>query len=201
MKINDKVLLFAPQGFEDIEVAAFTNIFGWTRVLKEVKPVDVVIAGTKRNIRSKHDLIIKAHVLLDEVRAGDYRALVIPGGHNDSGWTEVYKESVMSLIREVYENGGIIAAMCVAALPVARSGILRGIKATTYAKSRRHDNLQILRDYGAVPVRRKIVVSERIITNRGPDTSVDVAFKLLEMLNGKEDMERVGKALMFKLSV
>lgn len=201
MKIQDKVLLFVPQGFEDMEVAAFTNIFGWTRVLKEVRPVDMVVAGTKRNIRSKHGLIIKAHILLDEVRAGDYKALVISGGHNDSGWTEVYKENAMSLIRGIYKNGGIITAMCVAALPVAQSGILRGIKATTYTKSRRHDNLQILRDCGAVPVRRKIVVSDRIITNRGPDTSVDTAFKLLEMLNGKEDMERVRKALMFKLPV
>jgi hypothetical protein len=31
---NKKVLLFLPQGFEDIEVTAFTDILGWTRVLK-----------------------------------------------------------------------------------------------------------------------------------------------------------------------
>ena len=37
---NKKVLLFAPQGFEDIEVAAFIDILGWTRVLKELKAGD-----------------------------------------------------------------------------------------------------------------------------------------------------------------
>lgn len=196
--MNKKVLLFTPQGFEDIEVATFTDILGWTRVLKEVKPVDVVITAFKKTVRSKHDLIIKPHMLLDKVKPEDYQALVIPGGHNDSGYMEVYNKEVIDLIKKLYKNGGVIVTMCVGALPVARSGILKGKKATTYASSKRHDNLQILRDSGAIPVKKRIVVADRIITNRGPDTSIEVAFKLLEMLNGKEDMKKVRIALMFE---
>ena len=105
---------------------------------------------------------------------------------------------VYRLIRDIYGNGGIIVAMCVAALPVARAGILKGRRATTYTLSRRHDNLQVLRECGAVPVTERIVVSERVITNRGPDTAVEVAFTLLEMLSGKADMKKVKKALMFE---
>ncbi|MBI5056192.1 MAG: DJ-1/PfpI family protein [Nitrospirae bacterium] len=198
MKPDKKVLLFLPRGFEDIEVAAFTDVLGWTRVLKEVKPVDVVITGFKRTVPSKHNLIIKTHMLLKDVTAKEYDALIIPGGFNDSGWTEVFKEEVLSLIKKVYSSGGIVVCMCVGALPAARSGILKGKKATTYTASKRHDNLQILRDCGAVPVKKRIVVSGRVITNRGPDTSIDVAFKLLEMLNGKADMKKVRKALMFE---
>ncbi len=193
-----KVLLFAPQGFEDIEVAAFTDVLGWTRVLKEVEPVEVVITAFKRYVNSKHGLIIKAHKLLDEVNARDYSALIIPGGFNDSGYTEAYDEKVLSLIKEIYTGCGIIAAMCVGSLPIAKSGILKGKEATTYSASKRHDNLQILRDYGAVPVDRRIVVSGRIITNRGPDTTFETAFKLLELLNGEADMKKVRKALMFE---
>ncbi len=193
-----KVLLFAPQGFEDIEVAAFTDVLGWTRVLKEVEPVEVVITAFKRYVNSKHGLIIKAHKLLEEVKAREYSALIIPGGFNDSGYTEVFDERALSLIRKIYANGGIIATMCVGSLPVAKSGILKGKKATTYSASKRHDNLQILRDCGAVPVDGRIVVSGRIITNRGPDTAVETAFKLLEMLNGEDDMKKVRKVLMFE---
>lgn len=193
-----KVLLFAPRGFEDLEIAAFTDIFGWTRVLKKVKPVDLHITGFKKIIQSKHNLIIKSHILLREVRAEEYTALVIPGGFNDSGYTEVYNKRVYKLIQDIYNRGGIVAAMCVAALPVARSGILQGKPATTYMRSKRHDNLQTLKDFGAVPVKKRIVVSDRIITNRGPDTAVEVAFTLLEMINGKADAEKVKKALMFK---
>ena len=196
--MNKKVLLFAPQGFEDIELAAFTDILGWTRVLKEVNSVDLVITAFKRNIRSKHDLNIKAHQLIKEINPKHYQALIIPGGFNDAGYTEVYHQKVLDLIKKIYGNNGIIATMCVGSLAVARTGILKGKKATTYSASKRHDNLKILQDCGAIPVKERIVVTGRIITNRGPDTGLDVAFKLLEMLHGKRDMKRIKKAMMFE---
>jgi len=195
--MNKKILLFVPQGFEDIEVAAFTNILGWTKVLNEVKPVDVVITAFKKTVCSKHNLSIVADILMDKVNDSDYQALIIPGGHNDSGYEEAYNKEIQELITNVYYNGGIIVAMCVGSLPVAKSGILKGKKATTYTASKRNDNLEILKNSGAIPVNERIVVSDRIITNRGPDTSIDVAFKLLEMLNGKDDMQKVKKAMMF----
>jgi 4-methyl-5(b-hydroxyethyl)-thiazole monophosphate biosynthesis len=195
--MNKQVLLFAPQGFEDLEVAAFTDIIGWTRVLKETKPIDLVITAFKENVRSKHNLTIQTHRLMDKVTPDDYQALIIPGGFNDAGYEEVYDEKVLGLINKVYANNGIIVAMCVGSLAVARAGILKGKEATTYAASKTHDNIQILRDCGALPAKGRIVVSDRIITNRGPDTSIEVAFKLLEMLSGKEDMERVKRAMMF----
>ncbi len=195
--MNNKVLLFAPQGFEDIELATFTNILGWTRILKEVKAIDVVITASNKQISSKHGLTIKSHILLDKVKVSDYQALIIPGGHNDSGYEEVYDKKVQNLIRNVYKSNGIIVTMCVGSLPVAKSGILQGKKATTYTSSKRHDNLEILESYGAIPVSARIVISDRIITNRGPDAAIDVAFVLIEMLNGKEDMKKVRKAMMF----
>jgi 4-methyl-5(b-hydroxyethyl)-thiazole monophosphate biosynthesis len=197
MKAHKKVLLFAPQGFEDIELATFTDIIGWTRVLKEVKSVDLVITAFRRNVSSKHGLTIKAHKFLNEIKPGNYDALIIPGGFNDAGYTEVYKPKVLDLINNVYKGGGIIATMCVGSLAAAKAGVLKGKKATTYSASRRHDNLQVLRNCGAIPVKERIVVSGRIITNRGPDTAIEAAFKLLEMLNGKRDANRVKKALMF----
>jgi 4-methyl-5(b-hydroxyethyl)-thiazole monophosphate biosynthesis len=197
MKAHKKVLLFAPQGFEDIELATFTDIIGWTRVLKEVKSVDLVITAFRRNVSSKHGLTIKAHKFLNEIKPGNYDALIIPGGFNDAGYTEVYKPKVLDLINNVYKSGGIIATMCVGSLAAAKAGVLKGKKATTYSASRRHDNLKLLEEYGAIPVKERIVVSGRIITNRGPDTAIEVAFKLLEMLNGKRDVGRVKKALMF----
>ena len=196
--MNKRVLLFAPQGFEDIELATFTDILGWTRVLKEAMSVDLVITAFKRYICSKHNLTIKAHQLLKDINPDDYQALIIPGGFNDAGYTEVYNQKVLDLIEKIYNNGGILAAMCVGSLAVGRTGILKGKKATTYSASKRHDNLAILRDCGAIPVKDRIVVTDRIITNRGPDTAIEVAFKLLEMLSGKKDMDRIKKAMMFE---
>lgn len=195
--MNKKVLLFVPQGFEDIEVATFTNILGWTRILKEVQSIETVITAFKKHISSKHGLTIISQILLDKVEINDYQALIIPGGHNDSGYEEVYDKKVQNLIRDIYKNNGIIVTMCVGSLPVAKSGILQGKKATTYTASKRHDNLKMLESYGAIPVNERITISDRIITNRGPDAAIDVAFMLIGMLNGKEDMKKVRKAMMF----
>jgi putative intracellular protease/amidase len=63
--------------------------------------------------------------------------------------------------------------------------------------SKRHDNLQVLREGGAKAVKKRIVIDDRIITNRGTDTSIDVAFNLLEMLNGKKEAALIKKALMY----
>jgi len=195
--VNKKVLIFIPQGFEDLEVTTFTGILGWSRILKEVNPVDVVKTAFRKTVCSKHNLNIVADMLMDNVNASDYQALIIPGGHNDSGYEEVYNQEIQELITNVYFDGGIIVAMCVGSLSVAKAGILKGKKATTYTASKRHDNLKIIGNHGAIPVNKRIVVSDRIITNRGPDTAIDVAFKLIKMLNGKEDMQKVKKAMMF----
>ena len=195
---SKKVLLIAPKGFEDIEVAAFTDILGWTRILQETVPVELEITGFKRYVTSKHGLTIRTDILIKEVKPENYCAMIIPGGFNDSGWTEVYNKPVLDLIKTIYTNNGIIAAMCVASMAVAKSGILEGRKATTYSMSKRHDNLQVLRDFGATAVKKRIVIEDRIITNRGPDTSLDVAFKLVEMLNGNNEAALIKNALMYK---
>ena len=167
-------------------------------MLKEVTPVDLVITSFKKNICSKHNLTIKAHQLIKEINPNDYQALIIPGGFNDAGYTEVYNKKVLDLIKTIYRIRGIIATMCVGSLAVARTGILEGKEATTYSASKRHDNLQIHRDYGAIPVKGRIIVTNRIITNRGPDTAIETAFKLLEMLSGEKDMKMIKKAMMFE---
>lgn len=163
-----------------------------------MKSVDLVITALKKNVCSKHDLTIKAHHLIKDIHPDHYKALIIPGGFSDAGYTEVYNQKVLDLIRKIYKIGGIITAMCVGSLAVARTGILKGKKATTYSASKRHDNLLILQECGAIPVKKRIVVTDRIITNRGPDTAIEVAFKLLEMLNGKKDVHAVKKAMMFE---
>lgn len=82
------------------------------------------------------------------------------------------------------------------AKPVAAAGLLEGKEATTYPlDGGRH--LQYLAEPGVEVVNREMVVSDRIITGAGPAASFAVAFKLLEMLSGREDVEKVKRAMRF----
>lgn len=192
-----KVLLFLSQGFEELEAAAFIDVLGWTRSVDGVNPVDVVVAGLHEEIKAAHSLIIKPQYLLDEVNLDEFSALAIPGGYHDRGFTEAYQPEVLEAIRTIYSNGGITATVCVAAKPVAKAGLLAGKEATTYPLD---DGIHVryLGEYGADVVDRDVIVCDRIITSTGPATALDVAFKLLEMLNGEDDVEKVRRAMMFR---
>ncbi len=192
-----KVLLFLAQGFEEVEAAAFTDVLGWTKSVDGVRPVEVVVAGLHREIKAAHSFIVKPHYLLEELNLAEFSALALPGGYHDRGFTEAYSNEVIETIRTLYRNDGIIATVCVAAKPVAKAGLLKEKRATTYPLD---DGIHVeyLLKHGAKVVDRDVVVSDRIITSTGPATAFSVAFKLLEMLNGKEDVEKVKKAMMFR---
>ena len=192
-----KVLLFLAQGFEEIEASAFIDVFGWTKSVDEVKPVEVAVAGLHEEIRAAHSLTVRPQYLLSEIDLDEFSAIAIPGGYHDRGFTEAYQPEVLEAIRKVYSNGGIIATVCVAAKPVAKAGLLAGKEATTYPLD---DGIHVeyLLKHGAKVVDGDVVVSDRIITSTGPATAFSVAFKLLEILNGKEDVEKVKKAMMFR---
>lgn len=101
------------------------------------------------------------------------------------------------MIREFDEQGKIIASICVAALPVGKSGVLQGRNATTY------DLLDGLRrkqlsDFGAIIQEESIVVDKNIITSTGPSAGIDVAFKLLDMLTSSENVDLVKKYMRFE---
>ncbi len=70
---------------------------------------------------------------IEEVCVDDYDALAIPGGFEEFGfYDEAYDSSFLNLIREFNSKEKIIASICVAALPVGKSGVLKNRKATTY---------------------------------------------------------------------
>jgi len=191
-----KVLLFLAQGFEELEAAAFIDVFGWTRVTPGVEPVEVVVAGLHRKVTAAHSLVVKPQHLLEELDLEEFDAFVLPGGFHDRGFTEAYSREVLEAMRAIYNSGGVIASVCVGAKPVAKAGLLRGREATTYPFDG-GVHTRYLEEHGADVVDAALAVSGRIITSYGPATAVEVAFRLLEMLSGKGDVERVREAMGF----
>lgn len=137
-------------------------------------------------------------ISFDEINVNDYDALAIPGGFEEFGfYKEAYDERFLSLIREFDKQGKIIATICVAALPVGKSGVLMGRKATTYHLRDAYRQKQ-LKEFGVDVVNEPIVVDKNIITSYCPETASGVAFKLLEKLTSKEKMEIVKRAMGFR---
>jgi 4-methyl-5(b-hydroxyethyl)-thiazole monophosphate biosynthesis len=193
---NRKVLLFLAQGFEEFEASVFTDVIGWSRIFG-TKPVDLITSGLRQQIKCTWNFVVQPELDFDKINVNDFDALAIPGGFESAGFYEdAYDERFLHLIQEFDKQGKIIASICVAALPIGKSGVLKGRNATTY------DLLDGLRrkqlsDFGAIIQDQSIVVDDNIITSTGPSTGLDVAFTLLEMLTDRENVDIVKKYMRF----
>jgi len=191
-----KVLLFLAQGFEAYEASVFTDVFGWSREAG-LEPVDLITTGLRSEMKCYWNLIVKPELPFSEINIEDFDALAIPGGAGEAGFYEdAYDERFLNLIREFNRRGKIIASICVAALPIAKSGVLNQRNATTWDLNNGVRRKQ-LADFCVKVQDEQLVVDNNIITSTGPATSLDVAFKLLEMLTSIENVNEVKTNMRF----
>ena len=189
-----KVLLYCSQGFETMEASPFIDVMGWARN-DFGYDVDVVTCGVTKEVVSTFGLHILVDILLDEVTPTDYDALAIPGGFKEFGfYEEAYSEPVLSLIREFDKLGKPIASVCVGALPLGKSGILEGRKATTYHLLGGYHQDELW-EFGADVVNEPIVQDGNVVTSWCPQTAPFVAFRLLGMLIGEENAAPISHAM------
>lgn len=185
-----KILLFMANGVEMIEASAFIDVFGWHRDYCD-GDIKVVTCGINKTIISTFDIPIEVDVLIDDINIEDCDALALPGGFGDYGfYDDAYSEDFIRLIRKFNNQNKIIASICVGALPLGKSGILKGRNATTYHLMNGRRQKQ-LKEFGVNIVNQPIVVDENIITSWCPSTAVGVALKLLELLTNSKDAESI----------
>ena len=190
-----KVLLFCCKGFETMEFAPFVDVMGWARNDYGLA-TEVITAGFSKTVVSTFGIPILVDKTYDEIDVSEYDALAIPGGFEEFGFYEdAYDERFLNLIQEFDRSHKSIASICVGALPIGASGILKGRKATTYhlGDGRRQKQLA---EFGAEVIPdQSVVIDENVITSFCPETASQVAIALLGMLVGSERAQIVAKAM------
>lgn len=191
-----KILLFLAKGFETMEFSPFVDVMGWAKN-DYGYDVPVVTCGFHKQVMSTFNIPVTVEKTIDEINIDEYDALAIPGGFEEFGfYEEAYDERFLNLIREFDSRGKIIATICVGALPVGKSGVLKNRKATTYHLRDGYRQEQ-LKEFDVNVVNEPIVVDKNIITSYCPSTASHVAFKLLEMLTSEKKMKIVKSAMGF----
>ena len=190
-----KILLILAKGFEDIEAVTVIDACGWTSYKPDIVDVTLVTSGLHDRVSGRYGITIEPDVLVDEVDAKEFDAVVLPGGFDSHGYEEAYDERILSIIRDVHSRGGVIATMCVGALPVAKAGLLNGKRAATYPFSRNHDRFEMLRSFGASAADGPVVIDDRIISSTGPAHSVDVVLRMFEQLIEKDSVAEIRKLM------
>lgn len=189
-----KVLLLLANGFETLEACAFIDVIGWNH-LEGDGSTRLFTCGLRKEIKSSFNQRFIVDYLVDEAYTNAYDALAVPGGFEEYGFYEdAYNEKFLNVIRWFRENNKFIASICVGALPLGKSGILKNKKATTYNSPKRRKALQ---EFGAEVLHQPIVIEDNMITSWNPSTATDVAFLLLEHLTGQNNVTKVRKLMGF----
>ncbi len=190
-----RVLLFCCKGFETMEFAPFVDVMGWARNDHSME-VEVVTAGFSRTVVSTFGVPVIVDKTFDEIDISEYDALAIPGGFEEFGFYEdAYSDRFLNLIQEFDRSHKYIASVCVGALPIGASGILKGRKATTYHLGDGTRQRQ-LAEFGAEVIPdQSVVIDKNIITSFCPETAAHVAIALLAMLCGEDKAGIVAKAM------
>ena len=189
-----KVLLLLADGFETFEASVFIDVIGWNLVEGD-NSTQLFSCGLRKEIKSSFNQRFIVDHLVSDIDISEFDALAVPGGFEVYGfYKDAYDEQFLGIIRGFNAKNKFIASICVGALPLGKSGILKGKTATTYNNPIRREALQ---GFGVKVINEPIVIDDNIVTSWNPSTAIDVALLLLEHLTSKNNADKVLRLLGF----
>ena len=163
------LLIVAQNGFRDEEYfkpKAILEEAGYQVKTGSVK------AGTARG---KLGGIAKVDVSLSKVKVDDYEAVIFVGGSGSADY--FIDKTALKLTADAYQKGKVVGAICIAPGILARSGILKGRKATVFPSE-----IETLKREGADYTALPVVVDGKIVTANGPEAAEEFGKALVKTL-------------------
>lgn len=152
------VMIIADNNFRDEELLD-------TKAILEKNDIKVIIASTTQDdVYGILGAKVKANILLKNVLAEDFDAVIFVGG---SGAEQYWNDPVaLNLAKKAYELKKIVAAICIAPVILANAGILEDKKATVWSSEK-----QRLKDKDVFYSGKTVEIDENIITADGPQSA------------------------------
>jgi protease I len=168
-----KVAILATDGFEQDELLspleALRDAGADAKVVSPSK--ERKIKGWKFTDWGKK---VKVDVPLDEANAGDFDALVLPGGVMNPDHLR-RDPQVLEFVKSFFTAGKPVGAICHGPWTLIDAGVVRGRKMTSY------ETIQTdLKNAGANWVDEEVVVDNGLVTSRKPDDLPAFNAKLIE---------------------
>jgi protease I len=152
-----RVAVLAEDTYQDLELW-----YPLLRMREAGAEVKVIGTGSAETYTSKYGYPVTVDAAADEVKAADFDAVIIPGGYAPDRLRRY--PAVLKLVREVFEQGKVVAAICHAGWVPISAGILKGKKATCFFAIK--DDLI---NAGVTYLDQEVVQDGNLITSRTPD--------------------------------
>jgi protease I len=141
--------------------------------------VHVVGTGSEQTYTSKHGYPVQVDTTADLVSAKDVDAVIVPGGYAPD-YLRRYP-AVLQLVRDAFNQGKVVAAICHAGWVLASAGILKGRQVTSVAAIK--DDMI---NAGAKWVDQEVVQDGNLITSRKPGDLPAFTDAIIAALGGVE---------------
>ena len=115
--------------------------------------------------------------------------LVLPGGAPGTCNLNAC-EPLKDLLKNFYNKGRYIGAICAAPMILGQLGFLKDRQATCYPGFEK----ELI---GATHVTLPVVVDGHIITSRGLGTAIDFSGELISLLKGRETADQIKKQVIY----
>lgn len=179
-----KVYIFLAEGFEEVEALMTVDM-----LLRAGIDMQMVSITGKTTVAGSHHIKIEADKLYEEINPGEADMLVLPGGMPGTRNLEAH-EGLCTQLKEFYQSGKPVAAICAAPLVLGANGILEGRKATCYPGF--EEELT-----GAVVTDMPVVSDGNVITAKGLGTAVEFSLAIIEKLISREKAEEIKEQVQF----
>lgn len=176
-----KVYLFLANGFELVE--ALTPVDFLRRADIEVCTVSI---SNSLNVLSSQNVTVVADKILSEISSfTDGDCVILPGGMPGT-INLLNNKTVEKTIKEYFNSGKLICAICAAPLIFGSFGLLIGKKATCYPGF--EEKLT-----GASVIKNAVVSDKNIITASGVGAAARFSFEIIKKLCGNKKAEEIIK--------
>ena len=132
------------------------------RLKEEGIETRVIGTGSKVSYGSKEGYPVAVDAAIEEVNPKDFHGVIIPGGFAPDILRRY--EKIVQFVRQLHEDGKVVAAICHGGWLLVSADIVRGRKVTCFFAIK--DDLKAA---GANYVDEEVVVDGNIITSRKPE--------------------------------
>ncbi|HXX39706.1 MAG TPA: type 1 glutamine amidotransferase domain-containing protein [bacterium] len=167
-----KVAVLAEDYYENLEL--------WYPALRlREAGAQVAIVGPKAGevYKSKEGYPAKTDLSMDDVRASEFDAVVVPGGYAPDRMRR--HQAMLRFVREAFEQGKIVASICHAGWVPISAGILKG-RTMTCVSAIKDDVINA----GAHYVDQEVVVDGNLISSRTPMDLPAFCREIIKALSG-----------------
>ena len=178
-----RAYILLADGFECVEALAPIDV-----LFRAGVDVVRVAVGESLDVVSSHGLVtLHCDVTIDKADFNDGVALILPGGN--PGYINLRNsDAVCRIVREFYDSGRLLAAICAAPTVLAAADVARGARLTCHSSV-----IAEMGDYRYVG--DSVVEQGNLITAAGAGISIDFALAVASRLVDAETLSRTRQGM------